>query len=61
MTWKALGPTALVSSSVFPLNDLREHDPDSVECWCSPTWDGDILVHHSMDGREGFEDGRRMS
>lgn len=48
---------------VIPLNDLREHTA-SADCWCKPTedyeWPG-IWVHHSMDGREDFEEGRKMS
>ena len=41
---------------VYPLGDLREHEL-SVKCWCAPTEEesGEIVVHHSMDGREEFE------
>ena len=39
---------------VMPLNDLREHTEDT-ECWCDPTDDGEIVVHHSADNREAFE------
>lgn len=46
---------------VMPVNDLREH-VDSPDCWCKPTPAEDeprVLVHHSMDGREDFETGKR--
>ena len=48
---------------VIPLNDLREHVA-SANCWCKPTeddgWPG-VWVHHSMDRREEYEEGRRPS
>ena len=46
---------------VVPLNDLREHVA-SKDCWCHPTEDDqwpDIWVHHSMDKREEYEEGRK--
>ena len=46
---------------VVPLNDLREHAA-SKDCWCHPTEDGeypDIWVHHAMDRREEYEEGRK--
>ena len=52
---------------VVPLNDWREHTVDT-PCWCNPTldtgekWDRDIVfVHHSMDKREEYEEGRKPS
>ena len=52
---------------VVPLNDWREHTVNE-PCWCNPTLDGDtrwglepVYVHHSMDGREEYEEGRQMS
>jgi hypothetical protein len=48
---------------VIPTNDWREHDA-SPECWCKPTQDDDeprLFVHHSMDRREEYEEGRLMS
>lgn len=45
---------------VVPTNDLREHE-DSEACWCRPTEDEDgVIVHHSMDRREEYEEGRPM-
>lgn len=44
---------------VVPLDDRREHVTDSGACWCCPTSDAitpQVLVHHSMDGREAHED-----
>ena len=43
---------------VIPHNDLREHTV-SPGCWCSPTEDEGMIVHHSMDRREEFERGER--
>jgi hypothetical protein len=49
---------------IMPLHDLREHIP-LPECWCNPTVDEDvdthtIYIHRSADGREDFEEGRRL-
>lgn len=51
---------------IVPINDLREHEVD-MHCWCHPTLDEGweygqekVFVHHSMDGREAFENGERM-
>lgn len=51
------------SVHVVPLNDLREHTA-STDCWCNPTEDDewpDVWVHHSMDKREEYEEGRKAS
>jgi hypothetical protein len=47
-------------SHVIPQNDLKPHDT-SAGCWCGPTENAEypIFVHHSMDGREDFETGKR--
>ncbi|MDB5848251.1 MAG: hypothetical protein JWP29_2003 [Rhodoferax sp.] len=45
---------------VYPLNDLREHEISST-CWCKPTEDDGVMVHHSMDRREEYENGRKPS
>lgn len=47
-------------SHVMPITDLREHVARE-DCWCRPTDDEGILVHHSMDRREEFEEGRKPS
>lgn len=44
---------------VVPLNDLREHEANG-SCWCKPTLDEGVWLHHSMDGREAFETGERL-
>lgn len=48
---------------VIPLDDLKEHD-DNAGCWCGPEVEeedeGRVIVHHSMDGREAFENGERL-
>ena len=43
---------------VIPVNDLREHEPYST-CWCRPTLDEGVWLHHSMDEREKYETGDR--
>lgn len=45
---------------VYPVNDWREHDI-TPGCWCRPAQDEEsgVYIHHSMDGREDFEEGRR--
>lgn len=45
---------------VIPLQDLRDHVFDQ-GCWCKPTLDGNVWVHHSMDLREEYERGRKPS
>jgi len=48
---------------VIPLDDLREHTA-SVGCWCKPTEDDewpDVWVHHSMDRREDYENGKEKN
>ena len=45
----------------YPLNDLREHKM-SRDCWCRPTPDekfDELVVHHAMDERESYEQGRK--
>jgi hypothetical protein len=49
------------SVHVIPNNDLREH-VSSADCWCRPSQDEDeplLWVHHSMDQRETYEQGRK--
>lgn len=48
-----------------PQNDLREHDTNKRDnCWCRPDVEeegpGYVVVHKALDGRELFEDGRRL-
>lgn len=48
------------SIHTMPADDLREHISRS-NCWCNPTQDDDepdLWVHHSMDRREEYEQGR---
>ena len=47
---------------IVPIGDLREHVADRA-CWCHPADEidePDILIHHSLDGREAFENGTRL-
>lgn len=46
----------------YPLNDLREHEM-SRACWCHPTPDDEfdeLVLHHAMDERESYEQGRKL-
>lgn len=36
---------------VMPIADLRDHT-EVPSCWCHPTDDDGVWVHHSMDRRE---------
>ena len=48
---------------VMPTHDLREHYA-SLLCWCNPTIDEDsdrVAIHHAMDKREEYEEGKRPS
>jgi hypothetical protein len=47
-------------SVVYPLADLRDHEVGSERCWCNPTYDDGILVHRALDGRETYEQGRKV-
>lgn len=49
---------------IYPLNDLKEHVTDGSPCWCNPEVDEDdchIIYHNSMDRREEYERGRKLS
>lgn len=48
---------------VVPTRDLREHEA-ARECWCHPVEDDDepnVWIHHAMDQREQYEQGRKPS
>jgi hypothetical protein len=47
--WKVQG------NQIVPVNDLRRHLPAS--CWCRPSDEDGIIVHHSLDRRELYETG----
>lgn len=47
--WKVEG------NHIYPIGDLREHVP--VDCWCRPTDDEGVIVHHTLDRRELYEQG----
>lgn len=50
-----LGGWKVDGTHVVPLDDLRPHV--LVDCWCVPTDDEGVMVHHSMDQRERYERG----
>lgn len=43
---------------VVPTNDLRRHTM-TTGCWCRPSIDDGVMVHHSLDRREQTE-GREL-
>lgn len=43
---------------VAPNDDLKAHVVNK-SCWCCPTEDDGVMVHHSMDQRESYERGRK--
>lgn len=45
---------------VHPVADLRDHELTDT-CWCGPTQDDHVMVHHAMDKREEYEEGRKTS
>lgn len=61
MNWAIVRILGDSEEHIIPLEDLRDHDC-SGECWCKPEEDDEdpLWVHKSMDGREAFEEGRRM-
>lgn len=52
----------VLGTYVLPVEDLRPHE-EGAECWCGPTKDPDfnLWLHHSMDRREEYENGRKAS
>ena len=45
---------------VYPVNDFRPHNTSGGKCWCNPTYDGYVVIHNALDGREDYEAGRKM-
>lgn len=40
-----------VSTVIYPIDDIREHDQENPRCWCVPTimresWDRVCLIHN---------------
>lgn len=64
MTWRTRTPMSNGERwHVMPVGDLREHE-SSMECWCKPTPDDEddnVILHHALDGREVYEEGRPKS
>lgn len=48
----------VIGRDVMPRGDLMVHCLGE-KCWCRPTYDDGIIVHHSMDRREDYELGRK--
>jgi 3'-phosphoadenosine 5'-phosphosulfate sulfotransferase (PAPS reductase)/FAD synthetase len=49
-----MGQESLVH--VYPVGDYREHDLTE-GCWCCPSIDDGVAIHHAMDERERYETG----
>lgn len=48
---------------MIPAYDFRKHTAaDHPRCWCNPEYheDSNTYVHNSYDGREDYEEGRRL-
>ena len=59
-----LEAVAMAEVHVYPDNDLIDHDTETDDCLCGPETEavprddgsyGWLIVHHSLDGREGRE------
>ena len=44
---------------VTPIDDLRTHE-EGLSCWCKPVLDDEVIVHNTLDGREAYENGRKL-
>ena len=58
MPWLVTGATVdepHAPSHAMPMKDVHEHVP-SLECWCRPQPDENIIEHIPMDGRETFSE-----
>jgi hypothetical protein len=47
---------SMVNVHAYPLDDLIDHELEGDECLCGPAVlfeaGGQVIVHHSLDGRE---------
>ena len=51
----------LERSHVYPTGDYRDHVLVGLTCWCKPELaDEGYVLHHAMDGREAYEERRRL-
>ena len=39
---------------IFPIEDIKEHDTETLNCSCMPKidWDNNLVIHNSWDLRE---------
>jgi hypothetical protein len=58
-TWNPDMHWAVTGNHVYPIDDLRDHVPN--DCWCKPHDDEGVIVHHSLDSRELYENGERKT
>lgn len=47
---------------VYPLNDLKPHDTESIYCDCNPMidWTNRLVIHHAWDHREAVEEAEAL-
>jgi hypothetical protein len=45
---------------IMPYKDLKEHD-ETLFCWCNPCVEVVVVLHNSLDGRESYENGRKLN
>lgn len=54
--WAVIADTS-GRNHVIPHGDYRQHIASEM-CWCHPTNDEGVMVHHSIDKREAVERGK---
>lgn len=60
--WRVKRPDDVWELHIVPVDDLASHDLRSGQCACRPQEDTEapnMWAHHSYDGREEYEQGRR--
>jgi len=47
---------------VYPVNDIKEHDPEGTQCPCCPEvdWIDMIVTHNAFDCREVTEEAEKI-
>lgn len=61
LKWETI-PIGTADIHVVPRDDLREHETNR-QCWCHPNEAPDcqdVVIHHSMDRREDYEEGQGL-
>lgn len=58
-----INPETATGIHMIPVADIRQHTfSNNPCCWCNPEYDAenDLYIHKSADGREDYEEGRRL-